>query len=302
MTATPNHYDSKPTCKVDGCNTKTDSRGMCHKHYMRWSKGLMTLDGKPVPPEERNQALAEVVRIKGGARKVRQAKASGEKLQSGQAEKTPTELDATKQRVHEMTGSEKYDAGICNAPGCSNEAVFLNLCAECAAREYRLLHEDVYQGGISTEKTLCGKDSDKEAHIPLPKGQTMIPGYIFTRFMSIPVDQGHPRFFKIIGKMAEIHAAKNQDYGAGDLLGNFKESAKLGIDPFRGCLVRLSDKYARVMSLSRPGSVAQVKDEAIEDTLLDLANYAILSLILYQDGLEKDKDAGSPTEALGDDG
>lgn len=42
--------------------------------------------------------------------------------------------------------------------------------------------------------------------------------------------------------------------------------------------IRLEDKLQRVKNLVRNGSAA-VKDESIDDTLLDLANYAIMTLI-----------------------
>lgn len=42
--------------------------------------------------------------------------------------------------------------------------------------------------------------------------------------------------------------------------------------------IRLEDKLQRVKNLVRNGSAA-VNDESIDDTLLDLANYAIMTLI-----------------------
>ena len=47
---------------------------------------------------------------------------------------------------------------------------------------------------------------------------------------------------------------------------------------FISFLVRMEDNLNRVRSLSQKGETA-VKDEKIEDTLLDLANYAILAVI-----------------------
>ena len=42
--------------------------------------------------------------------------------------------------------------------------------------------------------------------------------------------------------------------------------------------IRLEDKLQRVKNLVRNGGAA-VNDESIDDTLLDLANYAIMTLI-----------------------
>lgn len=79
-------------------------------------------------------------------------------------------------------------------------------------------------------------------------------------------------------KMTEIARAKNADYtGASpDPFANFSRVADLGIcTPEQGFLVRMTDKFARVTSFVQKG-VLQVRDESVEDTLVDLANYALL--------------------------
>jgi len=95
---------------------------------------------------------------------------------------------------------------------------------------------------------------------------------------------GHPEFHKLVDKMKEIHAAKNQDYGNWHPLGNFMEAEGFGVSPFKGVLIRLSDKYTRVKTLSKKADmVGEVKDESIEDTLIDMANYSILAVILFRE-------------------
>ena len=42
--------------------------------------------------------------------------------------------------------------------------------------------------------------------------------------------------------------------------------------------IRLGDKYLRFKTLSK-GNTAMVKDESIKDTLLDMANYAIMTVL-----------------------
>lgn len=79
-------------------------------------------------------------------------------------------------------------------------------------------------------------------------------------------------------RLQEITAAKNADYtGEGDNpFANFTRVEALGItDTVRGFLVRMTDKLSRVNSFAQKG-ILQVKDESVEDTLLDLANYCIL--------------------------
>ena len=77
--------------------------------------------------------------------------------------------------------------------------------------------------------------------------------------------------YAICQNLNQIYKAKNHDYG--DSFGDTYK--KLGII---SAVTRLSDKMNRLMSLAVKHD-AQVKDEKIEDTLLDMANYAIMTLI-----------------------
>lgn len=79
-------------------------------------------------------------------------------------------------------------------------------------------------------------------------------------------------------KMIEITQAKNHDYAGfnDDPFANFKVVEGAGIaSTEQGFLTRMMDKISRVNSFTQQG-VCNVKDESIEDTLLDLSNYAIL--------------------------
>ena len=83
----------------------------------------------------------------------------------------------------------------------------------------------------------------------------------------------HERHSEITKQLNEIYIAKNTDYG--DAFGDtFK---KLGII---SAVTRIADKTNRLMSLSaKTEAERNVKDETIKDTLMDLANYAIMTLI-----------------------
>ena len=101
--------------------------------------------------------------------------------------------------------------------------------------------------------------------------------------------RGHPRFYELLRAMEQIHDSKNSDYAdsTSDPLRNFRACEAAGISAFDGCLTRLSDKYMRVMNLAkkeREGRKVGVLSEAIEDTLLDMANYALIAIILYEEG------------------
>lgn len=78
------------------------------------------------------------------------------------------------------------------------------------------------------------------------------------------------QFMNITQNMAKTFAAKNHDYG-----NSFEES----LDEFGliASVVRIGDKMNRIKSLVK--KEAQVKDESIKDTLLDMANYAIMTVM-----------------------
>lgn len=85
----------------------------------------------------------------------------------------------------------------------------------------------------------------------------------------------------------EILRIKNNDYAAEtDPWKNFRFAEIVGVGIERAILVRISDKLARISNLI--GKEAQVKDESIIDTLVDLSNYAaILKVYLENQQLQK---------------
>ena len=81
------------------------------------------------------------------------------------------------------------------------------------------------------------------------------------------------RHAQIVNGLTELYKAKNSDYG--DSV--HETYLKYGLTSF---LVRMEDKMSRLRSLSTKSSAEQrAKDESIRDTLLDLANYAIIAVI-----------------------
>ncbi len=86
-------------------------------------------------------------------------------------------------------------------------------------------------------------------------------------------------------QMMEITKRKNSDYtGANtdDPFFNFTRVEGLGIASTElGFLVRMTDKISRVISFAQTGSLL-VKDESVQDTLLDLANYSVLMAAYLQ--------------------
>lgn len=81
------------------------------------------------------------------------------------------------------------------------------------------------------------------------------------------------KHLEIVTALNQLYAKKNHDYG-----NSFGETyQKLGII---SALTRISDKYNRLISLAtKPEEERKVKDESIQDTLLDLSNYCIMTVI-----------------------
>lgn len=112
---------------------------------------------------------------------------------------------------------------------------------------------------------------DKLEHIanelPLEKAD---PLYDLMLEIGELIDDRVGPFIDITNSLTKIYQAKNQDYG-----NSFEMSLyKFGLV---ASIIRLSDKMNRIECLSQ--TKAKVKDESIEDTLLDLANYAIMTVI-----------------------
>lgn len=82
-------------------------------------------------------------------------------------------------------------------------------------------------------------------------------------------------------ELKEITVRKNADYtGAGgdNPFHNFTQVESLGIcSTSQGFLTRMTDKLSRIASLTVTGK-QMVKDESIEDTLKDLANYSLIMI------------------------
>ncbi len=76
-------------------------------------------------------------------------------------------------------------------------------------------------------------------------------------------------FESILQNMLSTYKAKNKDYG-----NSFDKT--LNEFGLLASVIRMSDKMERIKTLIN--TEAAVKDEKIEDTLLDLANYAVLTL------------------------
>jgi len=76
----------------------------------------------------------------------------------------------------------------------------------------------------------------------------------------------------ITSKMSEIYEAKNHDYGD-SFHKSFKKYGPIS------AIVRMDDKLSRAHQLLCEHKEQKVSDETVIDTLQDLANYAIMTVL-----------------------
>ena len=76
---------------------------------------------------------------------------------------------------------------------------------------------------------------------------------------------------KICEELNTLYAKKNHDYGDSFHISFVEEGMAMA-------RIRLGDKLNRFKTLSR-NSKQEVTDESIRDTLIDLANYAIMTIL-----------------------
>ena len=97
--------------------------------------------------------------------------------------------------------------------------------------------------------------------------------------------QSSRRFLELLGEMERLHRSKSADYGSeDDPLANIRQGADfVCIEPWRGCMVRIADKVQRLRTYCRTGRLVH---EGVRDTLLDLAAYSLLAIVLFDEGQE----------------
>ena len=76
---------------------------------------------------------------------------------------------------------------------------------------------------------------------------------------------------QICEELNVLYAKKNHDYGDSFHISFVEEGMAMA-------RIRLSDKLNRFKTLSRNGK-QEVNDESIRDTLIDLANYSIMTIL-----------------------
>lgn len=94
--------------------------------------------------------------------------------------------------------------------------------------------------------------------------------------------RGSERFHEILRELGELHDLKQRDYGTEeDSFANIRASKEWGAAPWVGAMIRATDKLRRLQKFARCGELA---NEAVEDSFRDLAVYAVIALVLYEEG------------------
>jgi hypothetical protein len=117
------------------------------------------------------------------------------------------------------------------------------------------------------------------------------------KMIGYKLDQGDPEpmprrrhpsstaFVQLLEQMQRLHESKSADYGSEeDPLANVRSGADfVNIEPWRGCMVRIADKVQRLRTYCRTGRLVH---EGVRDTLMDLAAYSLLAIVLFDEGAE----------------
>lgn len=80
------------------------------------------------------------------------------------------------------------------------------------------------------------------------------------------------RHARICDELNDLYERKNKDYGDAFHMSFMEEGMAMP-------RIRLGDKLNRFKTLSKHPEDQKVQDESIKDTLLDLANYAIMTVL-----------------------
>jgi hypothetical protein len=88
----------------------------------------------------------------------------------------------------------------------------------------------------------------------------------------------------ILRDLGLLHDRKQQDYGReGDPFANVRGAAEWGVADWVGAMIRATDKVRRLQTFARTGTLA---NEGVIDAFDDLAVYAVIGRVLYEESLE----------------
>lgn len=122
------------------------------------------------------------------------------------------------------------------------------------------------------------------------RGSSTSDSFMFFEALLDAAEDAHPsskRFYERIIEAALLHAQKQRDYGKQhDPFANVRASEDFGIPGWIGCIVRANDKMKRLQKAARQsldGEDVAMANEAVRDSFLDLAVYALIGLVLFEE-------------------
>jgi len=104
---------------------------------------------------------------------------------------------------------------------------------------------------------------------PIPGGRKLADGSVTDTPYSFPIEVA-----SVFDELQELLLSKHKDYGP-------KNISQSPGGPLNGLRVRLWDKLARLNNLADKNTKPQ--HESLEDTFKDMANYAIIGLLVLRD-------------------
>lgn len=90
----------------------------------------------------------------------------------------------------------------------------------------------------------------------------------------------NPKFTKLLEEIQKLHDGKSEDYAKEDPLSNLRRCQRIGVEPFKGVIVRLTDKWDRIENLA---AGKKPKHESLRDSLIDNAVYSLLAIVLLDE-------------------
>lgn len=122
------------------------------------------------------------------------------------------------------------------------------------------------------------------AHIPVFEVEELVSAWANNRSPSPLRLSGDARYLKVLRQMTWLHQRKGADYRkTGDAFANVKASRQWGVDPWVGAMIRANDKVVRLQAAA---CGSKLQNEGVEDSLIDLACYAIIALVLFREQQE----------------
>jgi hypothetical protein len=84
-------------------------------------------------------------------------------------------------------------------------------------------------------------------------------------------------FLTVLDDIRAMHLKKSADYGTDeDPFANVNASVDFGVSGVVGTLIRANDKMRRLQAWAKGSTLA---NEGVEDSLMDLATYAVIALV-----------------------